>query len=53
VIIRVTADHCDAEKKVRGNEGVAPNQLYTYIRELGYCPHCELRGRAQARGKSA
>ena len=23
MIIRVTADHCDAEKKVRGNEGVA------------------------------
>ena len=23
MIVRVTADHCDTEKKVRGNEGVA------------------------------
>jgi hypothetical protein len=32
----------NADHEARRNEYDARRDLYNYIRELGYCPHCEL-----------
>jgi hypothetical protein len=32
----------DLEREARRKEDGARQELYDYIRKLGYCPHCEL-----------
>ena len=32
----------DAEHEARRNEDCARKQFYDYVRERGYCPHCEI-----------
>lgn len=32
----------DGEQKARRKEDDVRQQFYDYVRELGYCPHCEL-----------
>jgi hypothetical protein len=40
VVAHKTAQTLEQEARLKENE--ARNHLYAYIRELGYCPHCEL-----------
>lgn len=41
VVSRKTAEALEFDTRRREDE--ARKQLYEYIREIGYCPHCELQ----------